>query len=207
MSNTKWDGLIDFIQGLMIFLLIVVVAVCIFTLVAFDGVVGTGSMLYLTNQNLRASVVISLATSGLLMALMFIGYSAVTKYKNSFVRTAGTFILVVAGLIYLLDIYFDSLTADYLRYGRFVVLTDLPYHDKIIQGLFRSLIGGLSTVGESLAVAIILGMPVLKSIIADSLSKKGNHPKQENRPSHRPSRQNRQPSFDISEALRKLPKG
>ena len=207
----NWDKVIDVIQAGMIFLLILFVAVCILVLIGFDGVVGAGSMMYLTNQNLKASVGISLATSGLLMALMFLGYSTKSKSNSNFAKTAGKVIIISAGLIYLMDIYFDSLTADYLRYSKFIVLDNLPNNEKIIQALFRALMGGLSTVGEGLAVAIILGMPVLKNIISDALPKNfksGNQNKgqQAPKPQYKPTYQPQNRSKALDEILSKLPR-
>ena len=206
--NKNWDKVIDGIQNLMIFILIIAVAACILALIGFDGVVGAGSMMYLTNQNLKASVGISMATTGLLMSLMFIGYNMVVGSKSKLFKTTGVFILVVSGVVYGLDVYFDSMTADYLRFGEFVALNTLIPHARNIQILFRSLIGGLSTVGEALAVAIILGMPVLKNIISDSLSENEKPQNTKGGSSNKPTHsQHNRPSFTLNKStFDKLPK-
>lgn len=203
----NWDSVIDFFQELMIFILIIVVVVCIITLISFDILAGTGIMMYLTNNQLKESVVISLATSGLLIALMFVGYSLSTNQKKV-LRGLGWAVFVGAVVVYGLDVYFDSLTADYLRFKQIVVLDTLPKGD--VQLLFRILIGGISAVGETLAVIIILGMPVLKKIVSDALPKqqKGDNRPQNNQ--KQPSVPHR-PNFhrirqDNNELFDKLPK-
>jgi len=164
----NWDKIIDSVQVMMIFILIIVVAVCIIALISFDVLTGAGVMIYLTNGQIAVSFAISLATSGLLMALMFISYTNLTG-GNKAKLGIGWVVMLGAVAVWGLDVYFDALTADYLRFGQIVSLKTLPAND--IQILFRALMGGISTVGETLAVAIILGMPVLKKIIADSLPK------------------------------------
>lgn len=155
-----WDGTIDSIQFGMLWFIIFVVVICVSVLILFDILAGAGVMNYLTNQNMPASIIISLATSGLLVSLMFLSYNF-GKGKSTF--SVGIVIGLIAFGVYCLDVYFDSMTADYLRFGQIMILKDIP--NPSVQLLFRLLIGGISTVGESLAMAIIIGMPVLKEII------------------------------------------
>ena len=168
MTENVWNNLIDSIQAIMLGILIIVVAICILALIFFDVLVGTGVMMYLTGDDLQVSVFISLSTSGLLISLMFIGQSLTSSGKSSKFGF-GAVILVIAFGVYCLDVYFDSLTADYLRFGQIILLDTLPKED--IHVYFRTLIGGISTIGESLAIGIILGMPVLKSLVSNALPK------------------------------------
>jgi len=163
-----WMGFIDFFQSLLVFVLVVMVVACTAVLIFFDALAGTGVMLGLTNNNLQASVTISLATSGLLFALMMVGYSMVSS-KYNIVANVGIVMLLVAVGFFCVDVYFDSLTADWLRFRKIVRLSSLPEGD--IHGLFRTLIGGISVVGEAMAVAIIFGMPILKEIVDKALPK------------------------------------
>lgn len=167
-----WDKAIDNIQFAMLWFVIAVIVICVLVLILFDVVGGAGVMMVLTRNSGWTSLFISLATSGLLISLMFIGYTF-SSNKNKGVASFGWIIGVISLLVYFVDVYFDSLTADYLRFGQIMVLKDIPNPN--IQILFRCLLGGISTVGESLAMAIILGMPVLKEIInkaiPDSLKK------------------------------------
>jgi len=169
MPNTNaWDKAIDWLQAAMLWFLVIVVAVCVLTLILFDILVGAGVMMYLTGENLEASIFISLATSGLLIALMVIGYMLMDKDKKG-MKGVGIGVLLLALGVYGLDIFFDSLTADYLRFGTIISLDSLIENEQMIHMLFRALIGGISTIGESLAMAIIVGMPVLKEIINNAL--------------------------------------
>ena len=144
----------------MLWFIIIVVVICVSVLILFDILAGAGVMNYLTNQNTLASFLISLATSGLLVSLMFLSYNF---GQSKSTLSVGFIIGTIALGVYCLDVYFDSMTADYLRFGQIMVLKDIP--NSSVQLLFRLLIGGISTVGESLAMAIIVGMPVLKEII------------------------------------------
>jgi len=178
MNNDKFGRTIDIIQQWLVWFVIGVITFCIAVLFLFDVLAGTGTMLFLTGGKEWQSVVISLATTGLLFALMFIGYMMVEN-KSSFIKQVGLFILVVAGLIYLEDIIFDALLADVLRYGT------ISLHDTdVIQWMFRFLLGGISTVGDALAIAMILGLPVLKNIIGKALQPttepQRNHQHQQN---------------------------
>lgn len=167
MDAKKFEKVIDKIQNFMIWCLICVTAICILSLILFDVLIGTGVMYSLVRGNLSVAVFISLATSGLLLSLMVIFTS--TTQKGSSIGV-GWVVAVVVLLISALDVYFDSLTADYLRYGQIISISTLNQADADVHILFRILIGGISTVGEGLAVAIILGMPILKKIISNALS-------------------------------------
>lgn len=155
-----WDKAIDYIQFGMLWFVVAVLVLCVSVLILFDVLAGAGVMTYLTANNVPASVFISLATSGLLLALMVIGYAATNKKAT---LQLGWIVILIAFGVYCLDVYFDSLTADYLRFGSIMELKDLASPN--IQILFRGLIGGISTVGEALAMSIIMGMPLLKEII------------------------------------------
>src|SRR3972149_9348865 len=168
-KETFWDKLIDTLQIFSLAFVLFLVFVCVLTLILFDVLVGAGIMLFLTNNQLEASVFISLATSGLLVSLMVAGYMMTSpkEGKKNKAQLIGGVFLVLAALVFFLDVYFDSLTADFLRYGEIISLKEIQ--DPTTHMLFRVLIGGISTIGESLAMAIIVGMPVLKEIINKAL--------------------------------------
>jgi len=163
---TKFDTTIDNIQASLVWFVISIITVCIAILFLFDVLAGTGTMLFLTNGKEWQSVVISLATTGLLFALMFIGYMMMES-KSKVYSSIGKGVMLVAFLIYSVDVIFDSLLADILRYGTIMKNGDID----AIQWAFRGLLGGISTVGDALAIAMVIGMPVLKSIIGKSLGK------------------------------------
>jgi hypothetical protein len=126
----------------------------------FDTLAGIGIMYYLTNGNWLASLIISLATSGLLILLMVLFYS----------NQESPVLFVVTAVIFLLDVAFDSLSADVMRFGAYSNLSGVS--DAGLHWMFRILIGGLSTVGDAVAMAIVVGMPVIKNILHDALPKK-----------------------------------
>lgn len=163
MNIDKMSKTIDSIQSALVWFVISLITICIGVLLTFDVLAGTGTMLYLTGNKEWQSVVISLATTGLLFALMFIGYMMITKTKNKMIMSVGKGVMGISALLYLTDIVFDSLLADILRYG--LVASGVDW----LQWAFRGIIGGISTVGDGLAIAMIVGMPVLKTILREAL--------------------------------------
>lgn len=187
MADVNWEGVIDTIQMIMLWSLIILAAVCIFVLILFDVLAGTGIMMTNTQNSLWKSLSISLATSGLLMALMVSGIKLTERGSGKV--GLGWFLLIIAAGVFVLDIIFDALTADYLKYNQVVVLSNFPEPDKTVHWMFRGLIGGLSMVGEAMAVSIIVGMPVLKSIIRKALPNGSTNTPRPQQNSYRPAPQ------------------
>ena len=168
MKQIDWDSVIDGIQAALIWFVITVVTLCTATLILFDVLAGTGVDYFLTRENLFVSVIISMATTGLLMALMFVGYNLIEKKnasRNS--KSIGWVILIFSFGVFCLDVIFDSLSADILSFGMIVNLANQP--NASVHWMFRALLAGISVVGEALAIAIIMGMPVLKGIVRNAL--------------------------------------
>jgi hypothetical protein len=160
----RFNSTIDAIQAGLVWFVIFTIAICIAVLFLFDVLAGTGTMLYLTNGKVWQSVVISLATTGLLFALMFLGYAMSEQQSSRVVQIVGRGVAILSGLIYVQDIIFDALLADIFRFG---TITLAPVDT--LQWMFRIIIGGISTVGDALALAMILGLPVLKTMIGKAL--------------------------------------
>lgn len=179
MSNINWESVIDKLQAALVWVVIAVLVFCTVILLAFDSLAGTGIGMNLTRGNLLASVTISLATTGLLTAVAFLAYLANDKGYGA----VGTALTVVSVIFLLIDIYMDSLGADILHYGQIVMVKNVIESERTVHVLYRVLIGGLSTVGEPLALAIIVGMPVLKDIIENAMpiSQRGYTPRSQQR--------------------------
>lgn len=164
----NWDAVIDKLQVALVAFVIFVVAVSTATLILFDvAVPAGGSMDFLTNGDKVTAWGISLATTGLLMALMFTAYSLIDSKKGTPKFYGGIAVLIVSFAVYCMDIAFDSLSADVFRFNTIVSIKNIE--NPSVHIMFRTLIGGISTVGEALAIAIIIGMPVLKSFINNAL--------------------------------------
>ena len=175
----NWDAVIDKLQVALVAFVIFVVAVSTATLILFDvAVPAGGSMDFLTNGNVVAAWGISLATTGLLMALMFTAYSLIDSKKGTPKFYGGIAVLIVSFAVYCMDIAFDSLSADVFRFNTIVSIKNIE--NPSVHIMFRTLIGGISTVGEALAIAIIIGMPVLKSFINNALPVSRRTPQQNN---------------------------
>ena len=165
MAKINWTNVIDQLQAALVWAVIGVLATCTIILLAFDSLAGAGINYELTRGNMLASITISLATTGLLTAVAFLAYLADRADFGIVSKT-----LVLVSVIFLgIDIYFDALGADILHYGQIIAIKDLPQATKGVHAIYRLLIGGLSTVGEPLALAIITGMPVMKEIIKNAI--------------------------------------
>ena len=165
MEKINWNKVIDSITVFVLGIVLLILVVCTVVLLMFDSLVGAGSMMVLTNAHMGYSAFISMATTGMTIALAFMAYLASARKQNGLSIAFGVAAAIVAGI----DVYFDSLTADYLRYGMFMTLQNIQHADRTVQVLYRVLIGGMSLIGEPLAVAIIMGMPELKKFIAGVL--------------------------------------
>jgi hypothetical protein len=200
--RVNWDRTIDTIQAGLVWF--VIMTLCTATLILFDVLAGTGVDYFLTQGNLLVSVVISMATTGLLMALMFIGYSMIErKGMNKSAKTVGYSMLVFAFGVFCLDVVFDSLSADVLSFGKIVALSETTNAN--VHLMFRVLIGGISVVGEALAIAIIMGMPVLKGIINNALPP--SYQSTQNGQTYRPPQNQNQYRYDTtSPVFNSIPK-
>lgn len=167
MANTNWSKVLDGISVFMVWVGLIMLVVCVLVLLLLDTFIGAGSMMVLTGGNVPASLVLSMATTGLLTSLAFIGYLA--KKRDAGALSVVAMILVVVAMS--IDIYFDSLTADILRYnGQFVSWMSMPAGvEKNTHLVWRTLIAILSLIGEFLAFAIIVGMPELKKFFTDNI--------------------------------------
>lgn len=199
MAKINWTNVIDQLQAALVWAVIGVLATCTIILLAFDSLAGAGINYELTRGNILASVTISLATTGLLTAVAFLAYLA-DRADFGIVSK----ILVVASVIFLgIDIYFDALGADILHYGQIIAIKDLPQATKGVHAIYRLLIGGLSTVGEPLALAIITGMPVMKEIIKNAIP--ASQQTYQTRPQTQPQSTQRNYPASIPQAIRQAP--
>jgi hypothetical protein len=171
MAKINWTNVIDQMQAALVWAVIGIVLVCTIILLAFDSLAGTGINFELTRGNLLVSITISLATTGLFMAIAFLAYIA----GQSGYTFANIFLLGVSVLFLAIDTYMDSLGADILHYGVVVIIKNLPPNEQTLHTIYRLLIGGLSTVGEPLALTIIIGLPVLKQIIKKAIPQSAQH--------------------------------
>lgn len=171
MSKVNWNGIIDGIAAGMLVLSLLVLTTGTLALLLFDSIVGTGSIYKLSeflqgNNRLFVSIFGSMSSTGLQTALAFTGY---LLYRRGF--GALGWAMFGAGLIFWgIDVYFDALTADIVRYGNFVALQSLSGVEKTTHALWRTVVGGFSAVGEFLAFAILAGMSELKAFIRSTLN-------------------------------------
>lgn len=171
MARINWYKIIDGIAAAMMMLTIVVLTAATLALLLFDTIVGTGSnyklMEYLSGNNRTIAAIFgSVSSTGLQTALAFMAYLA-------FKRNVGVlgWIFFVAGLAFWgVDVYFDALTADIVRYGNFIALDSLVGIERDTHFMWRTAFGGFSVIGEFFALAILAGMSELKAFIRSTLN-------------------------------------
>lgn len=103
------------------------------------------------------------------------------------------------------DVYFDAVSVDIMRFGKIVLSSDVPgAAEAMAHNIYRFLVGGISLVGEPLAIGSLVMFPALKKFInsfltdARFIDKKNpvqagynsqQYPKSKYRPLHKPSYQ------------------
>jgi len=142
----------------------VLILLALVALQAMDVITGQKTVEYMSNE--KFAWFSSLGTTGLLCAL--IG-TAMYGVREGWSWKVTVPIFLVALIPSAIDVYFDGLSADIVRYGHFVVISELAKEDQLPQIFFRILIAGLSFVGEPLAATSTIIFPVLKELFNGAL--------------------------------------
>jgi len=130
------------------------------SLIGIDVLAGQVSVEHMSNN--QVGWFTSLATTGLIMALMGTVLYGVKEQWNGGILIA---VCVVALIPISIDVYFDYLAPDILRFGSFVDLAvTLTGAEQMPHLLFRILIAGISLIGEPLAATSIIIFPVLREL-------------------------------------------
>jgi len=109
---------------------------------------------------------VSFATTGMLVAC---GALLFKFWNDGNYIGFGITLLVFIGLQGA-DIYFDAVSVDIMRFGKIVFsseMTDKP--EAMAHNIYRFLVGGISLVGEPLAVGSLVMFPVLKKFISNTI--------------------------------------
>ena len=132
----------------------------IIAMLLLDVVVGRYVSGYMSNT--RVGWFFSLATTGLVMAIIGTAlYGRREGWSTQVVMTLVVVALVPAGI----DIYFDGLSVDIIRFGHFIIVeNELPVADQMPHTLFRIMVGALSAVGEPLAATSVIIFPVMREL-------------------------------------------
>jgi hypothetical protein len=143
---------------------------CLVILDIFDPVVGTFSASYMTGGSKYMDWFTSGATTGLILAIFG---TAIYGWRE---RWPWWIIggLIVVGLIPAsIDVYFDAMAVDILRFGHFIIPSqqfagnpaDIWPHN-----LYRIMFGALSAVGEPLTAGSVIIFPVIRELLKGVLS-------------------------------------
>lgn len=138
---------------------------------------------------------VSFATTGMLIgcgALLF------KFWKESNYLGFGVIALVFLGL-QSADVYFDAVSVDIMRFGKIIFSSEMPdAAEAIAHNVYRFLVGGISLVGEPLAIGSLVMFPALKKFVSNILkdisfseasngySGSNQYSKSEYKPKHRP---------------------
>jgi len=142
-------------------ILLTIFAITILSLIALvlsDVVTGQVTGEYLTT-NKMFGLFTSLAGTGMLVACGFmLVYSGRKGDATTFIATLIVFILLQGA-----DVYFDAMSVDIMRFGQIVFAsTILSKPEALAHNVYRIFIGGISLVGEPLAVGSVAMFPILR---------------------------------------------
>ena len=141
------------------------------SLAAFDPVVGMFSAEYALGGNRLAAGFTSLATSGLALGLVGTCFYGWRERWSMWVLLP---LIVVSLVPASIDVYFDGMAPDIIRFGHFIIPSqhfgvDSP--DILPHNLYRVMFGALSAVGEPLTAASVIIFPVLKDLLRGVFSR------------------------------------
>jgi len=128
---------------------------------------------------------VSFATTGMLIgcgALLF-------KFWNdkNYIGFSGVFL--VFACLQSADVYFDAVSVDIMRFGKIIFSSEIPSAaEAMAHNIYRFLVGGISLVGEPLAIGSLVMFPALKKFISSFLSDLNF----EEKPQYKPQYQNMQ---------------
>lgn len=141
------------------FLSFVIALLSLLALISMDVITGQITVEYMSADQFGWFT--SFATTGLLLAL--IG-TAMYGMREGWSMKVIVPIFIVAMIPSLIDVYFDAMSADIVRYQHFVLISELAKAEQLPHILFRTLVAGLSFVGEPLATTSVIIFPVLREL-------------------------------------------
>ena len=148
--------------------LIFLVIVAILALASGDVWIGAGTMKEIITADSGANWYISLATTGVLAALLMIPVFGWYKKWKWWVIVLAT---VPALIPYIFDAYFDMKYADILIYGSAYVNTALlPAEERTVLFMLRGLFLAITTLGDPMTALIAAGFPILTNILTNGKS-------------------------------------
>jgi hypothetical protein len=136
-------------------------------LVGMDAVTGKFSSTHMMNNNEGMGWFMSLGTTGVVLALVgMVMYSIRERWHIAIILL----FIAMAAIPVCIDIYFDGMSVDIIRFGQFVDLSAmppgivLPMAEILPHKLFRVMVGALSAVGEPLAALSVIIFPIMREL-------------------------------------------
>jgi hypothetical protein len=94
------------------------------------------------------------------------------------------------------DVYFDAVSVDIMRFGKIIFSSEMPdAAEAMAHNIYRFLVGGISLVGEPLAIGSLVMFPALKKFISDTLKDISFHETPQSYPYQKPVNQHRQSQY------------
>jgi hypothetical protein len=161
------DVVADAIPYVIVAVTFAVSAAAIISLLLIDVITGQVTGKYISGDN-WFGLLSSLAATGLLIATGALFASSMSKMGKgnwAYLATSG----LVYVVLQVVDMYFDGLSVDIMRFGQLVNITTLPAQEAQAHQIYRIFIGGTSFAGELIGGAAIVAFPLLKKWIKKML--------------------------------------
>ena len=109
---------------------------------------------------------VSFATTGMLIGC---GASLYKFWKSENYLGFGIVFIIFVSL-QSADVYFDAVSVDIMRFGKIIFSSEVPgAAEAVAHNVYRFLVGGISLVGEPLAIGSLVMFPELKKFISNFL--------------------------------------
>lgn len=139
------------------------------------------------STNFWFGLFVSFSTTGMLIGC---GSLLVKFWRESSYLSFGILVFIFIGL-QSADVYFDAISVDIMRFGKIIFSSEMPdAAEAMAHNIYRFLVGGISLVGEPLAIGSLVMFQALKKFISDTMQDMNFYDNQgssfQNRPQNRP---------------------
>lgn len=161
-GHTLLDGMYTAGPYVIAIVSFLIALVALMALLAVDVITGQYTASHMSNE--QFGWFSSFATTGLVLAL--IG-TAMYGYREGWSWKALLPLVIVSMVPVCIDVYFDGLSVDIIRFGQFIIPSQhfgAGSAEVIPHQLYRVMVGALSAVGEPLAAGSVIIFPIMKEL-------------------------------------------
>lgn len=163
--GTSMDRIFSLGPPIVAFVSFLITLASFIAMLLVDLYIGRYIATYMANEDV--GTLISFATTCLVIAMIGTGLYG---YRESWSPSLTISILLLALAPVSVDIYFDCMSVDIIRYGHYIDVTTLPLAEQVPHKLFRALVGTLSAISEPLTASSVIIFPVLREIFKGVLN-------------------------------------